>query len=375
MLGVTTHPQRREETAVNATLSCPGAGRQAAGDEARRVLAGFPGEFYRCLTERGDALFGLADAVLCEDRRVTDLARLSLAPGFGRGHGALHDGLNAGRAEFARLRVTLARLPLPAWPASRIRLAVDVCNWLRPGAETSPERMFCHVHGWRRNAGQVVSGVAVLVCRRARAGGVVVDAAVGGRLGPDDDEAEVTAAQLREVVTQLAAGRGRDGAPVRHHRPGCRVQRHAAGLAAGGPARGAGRAGAVGPRVIFPPPARLPSARGRNARPGTIDVLPTISKIPAIAARTIPATASAGTPSALDRGAEKARAALSRHASLTNGLQDSALPDTDSPEALSSNILPNIALESGCARSVEAQVRRPVISRAMMVFMISEVPP
>jgi len=67
--------------------------------------------------------------------------------------------------------------------------------------------------------------------------------------------------------------------------------------------------------------------------------------------------------------------ALSRHASLTNGLQDSALPDTDLPEALSSNIPPNISLESGCTRAVEAQVRRPVTSRAMIVFMISEVPP
>ena len=79
---------------MNATLSCPGAGRQAAGaggDEARRLLAGFRGEFYRCLTGRPDALFEVADAVLCEDRPVTDLARLSLVPEFTRGHGALYD--------------------------------------------------------------------------------------------------------------------------------------------------------------------------------------------------------------------------------------------------------------------------------------------
>ncbi len=67
--------------------------------------------------------------------------------------------------------------------------------------------------------------------------------------------------------------------------------------------------------------------------------------------------------------------ALSRHTGLKSGLHGAPLPDTDSLEALSSNILPNIALESEHTRSVKVQVRRPVTSRAMMVFMISEVPP
>src|ERR1700756_1063147 len=126
MLGVTTHPQRRGETAVNATLSCPCAGRQAVpagAGEDRRALTGVRGGLYRCLTRRPDALFELADAVLCEDRRVSDLARLSLVPEFRRGHGALYDALNAGRVEVARLRVSVAALPLPAWPDGRIRLA------------------------------------------------------------------------------------------------------------------------------------------------------------------------------------------------------------------------------------------------------------
>ena len=156
---------------MNATLSCPGAGRQAAGDEARRLLAGFRGEFYRCLTGRPDALFEAAEAVLCEDRPVTDLARLSLVPEFTRGHGALYDGLSEGRVGFARLRVTLAGLPLPGWADGRIRLAVDVCNWLRPDAGTSPERLYCHVHGRGRNAGQWSRGGRTRSSRRwGRAG-------------------------------------------------------------------------------------------------------------------------------------------------------------------------------------------------------------
>src|SRR5580693_3459424 len=124
-----------------------GAGGDSGADAASRLLAGFRGELYRCLTRRADALFELADAVLCQDRTVTDLARLSLVPEFRRGHGALYDGLNEGRADFARLRRAVAGLPLPAWPDGRIRLAADVSSWLRPDAAASPGRLFCHVKG------------------------------------------------------------------------------------------------------------------------------------------------------------------------------------------------------------------------------------
>jgi DDE superfamily endonuclease len=218
MLGVTTHPQRRGETAVPDTFSCPGGLPQtfpAGTGAARELLAEFRGEFYGCLTARADALFGLADAVLCEDRKVTDLARLSLVPESGRGHGGLYDGLNAGRAGFARLRRAVAGLPLPAWPDGRIRLAADVSSWLRPEAQTSPDRMFCHVKGRGKNAGQMIPGwpysfVAALG-PGASSWTLPLDAV---RIGPGDDETEVTAAQLREVVVLLiAAGHWADGDP------------------------------------------------------------------------------------------------------------------------------------------------------------------
>jgi hypothetical protein len=48
------------------------------------------------------------NAVLCAPGRVTDLARLSLVPEFGRGHGALYNALNAGHAGVGRLRRALA---------------------------------------------------------------------------------------------------------------------------------------------------------------------------------------------------------------------------------------------------------------------------
>jgi hypothetical protein len=104
---------------------------------------------------------------------VTDLARLSLVAESGRGHGALYDGLNAGAVDAGRLLAGLAGLPLPRWPDGRIRLGIDVPNWLRPGEQTSPERMFCHVHGRGRNAGQRIPGwphSVVMTPGRVRAG-------------------------------------------------------------------------------------------------------------------------------------------------------------------------------------------------------------
>ncbi len=50
----------------------------AAGPAA--VLSWFRRDFHACLTARRDEIFELADAVLCADGPVRDLAGLSLAP-------------------------------------------------------------------------------------------------------------------------------------------------------------------------------------------------------------------------------------------------------------------------------------------------------
>ncbi len=125
---------------------------------ARDRLAAFRGELYRCFTARADALFDLADAVLCADGPVRTLVGLSLAPEHPRGHGALYDAVNCGRVEIARLRRALAGLPLPRWGDGRIRLGVDVSPWLRPGAATSPDRLFCHVYGRGKGQAQMIPG-------------------------------------------------------------------------------------------------------------------------------------------------------------------------------------------------------------------------
>jgi hypothetical protein len=189
----------------------------AGGDEvAPGRLAGFRRELYRCLGRRRDALFELGDAVLCRPGRVHMLAELSLEPECRRGHGAVYDAVNCGRIQVARLRRALAGLPLPAWPDGRIRLAVDVSPWLRPAAVTSPGRLFCHVYGRGKGQAQMVPGwpySVIAALERGRTSWTAVLDAV--RLGPDDDETEVTAAQVRDVVTRLVeAGHWRQGDPA-----------------------------------------------------------------------------------------------------------------------------------------------------------------
>ena len=65
-------------------------------------LRGFRQSLYECLDARADALFELADAVLCADHAVTSLVQLCLEPEFTRGHGALYDALSAGRIDDER---------------------------------------------------------------------------------------------------------------------------------------------------------------------------------------------------------------------------------------------------------------------------------
>jgi DDE superfamily endonuclease len=87
---------------------------------------GFRWELHRCFTAGADVLFELADAVLCADRPVRTLVGLSLAPEHRRGHGALYDAVNSGRIDIARLRQSVAALPLPRAADGRLVLAADV---------------------------------------------------------------------------------------------------------------------------------------------------------------------------------------------------------------------------------------------------------
>lgn len=187
--------------------------RRSAGEIG--TLANFRREFYACLTGRRDALFELADAVLCADGPVRSLVELSLVGEHRRGHGALYAGLSRGRLDVARLRTVLSAVALPRAADGRLVLAVDITCWLRPDAHTSPERILCHTYGRGKDQHIMVPGWPysfVVALETGRSSWTAPLDVV--RLSPGDDAATVTAGQLREVVARLiAAEHWRSGDP------------------------------------------------------------------------------------------------------------------------------------------------------------------
>ena len=183
--------------------------------ESLTMLSRFRTDFYDCLAARADAMFELADALLCADGAVSSLVDLTLTPEHRRGHGALYDALSCGRVRHDRLPAVLAGLPLPKTSDGRIVLAVDVSPWLRSDAPTSAERLFCHVHGRAKNQAQLIPGWPYSVVAALEAGRTLWTAVLDAvRLGPQDDATAVTADQLRAVVARLTkAGHWHDGDP------------------------------------------------------------------------------------------------------------------------------------------------------------------
>ena len=188
---------------------------QSVAAAAADRLRAFRGELYGCLGRRADELFELTDALLCTEGPVCSLVGLCLAPEHRRGHGALYDAINVGQVDVERLREVLACLPLSRMFGGRIVLAVDATPWLRPDAETSPERLFCHVYGRTRETDQLLPGWPYQLVAALESGPTSWTALLDAvRLGPAEDATAVTADQLRAVVGRLrAAGHWSPGDP------------------------------------------------------------------------------------------------------------------------------------------------------------------
>ena len=260
-------------------------------DHGMGLLAGFRRELYCSLGMRRDALFEACDALACRPERVHMLAELCLEPECRRGHGGVYDALNCGDVRIGRLRQAMGAISLRPWDDGRIRLACDVSNWLRPGAETSPGRLFCHCYARGKGNAQVIPGwpysfVAALEPGRT-SWTLPLDAV---RLGPEDDATEVTAAQLRDVVMRvIAAGRWKPGDPdmLAVLDSGYDLTR-LAWLLEDLPLEVAGRLRSD--RVMyFPAPPREPGANGRPARHGAALRLagPQAWPDPAVVTRTV----------------------------------------------------------------------------------------
>ena len=219
-------------------------------------LRKFRQSLYECLDARADALFELADAVLCADHPVASLVQLSLEPEFTRGHGALYDALAAGRIDDEKLFSLLAaELPqavdgpqarawiaehdvidhgmlgkalagLPADQAaqvrdacarwSRLRFAVDATACPRPDAWCSPGREHvhngaCHCKGSSKTAPGWEYQFTAAIGHLRTAWAALADVA---RTVPATRTAQ-TIAQVKSVLRRLrAAGHGREAAPL-----------------------------------------------------------------------------------------------------------------------------------------------------------------
>lgn len=171
------------------------------------------------MRRRADTLFELADAITSTPTPVTDIARLSPEPEQEHGHGGVYDSLNAGRTNHAHFQEALAATPIPTITGpdgrNRIVLAVDVSNWLRSDAATSPDRSFCHTYARGRGRADMIPGWPYSFVVALEAGPASWTAILSARrLHPDEDATIVTATQLRTVVENLiTAGHHHTGDP------------------------------------------------------------------------------------------------------------------------------------------------------------------
>lgn len=140
IFGFLPQNSKMKAVTVSASVQQMSCGGQQACPANLGDLDVFRGAFYDCLSLWADALFELAEAVLCAEGPVSTLVGLSLTAEHRRGHGALYDGLGSGRIEVGRLRRSLVSLLVPQDEQGRITLAADVSPWPRPDAATSPDR-------------------------------------------------------------------------------------------------------------------------------------------------------------------------------------------------------------------------------------------
>src|SRR6266481_3689480 len=175
------------------------------------------------------------------------------------------------------------------------------CRWPRStGAATSPERLFCHVYGRGKGQAQMIPGWPYSVVAALEPGRTSWTAVLDAiRLGPDDDEAEVTAAQVREVISRLIeAGHWQEGDPpvLVIFDAGYDPMRLACQLA-DLPVEILGRLRSD--RVLhFPVPARQPGTNGRPPRHGREFALADPATWPGPAVTTTTATTRYGTAAA-----------------------------------------------------------------------------
>jgi hypothetical protein len=175
--------------------------------ESLEALSRFRTAFHSCLTRRGDALFDLADAMLCAQGHVRSAVELSVEPEFRRGYGSVFDALASGRVSSDRLRRLLVGVATPPRAGRPWMFAIDTTPHARPDAEYADERLMVQVRG--KGGDRYLPGwpYSVLV-GIAWGASSWVDPIEARRIRPEEDHTTVTIDQITRLLSDLRdAGR------------------------------------------------------------------------------------------------------------------------------------------------------------------------
>ncbi|MGI5510729.1 transposase [Streptomyces sp. CA-106131] len=187
--------------AVMHTLPSP-----TPGVDALHELAAFRSQLRSCLYRPGDALFELADAMLCTAGPVQSPVELSLEPEFLRRHSSVYDALHHGGVSADRLRQALVQRLSPARAGEPLMFAIDTTPLARPDARFADQRTMVMVRtkgpdmflpGWDYSilvgiGWGATSWVQPLEARRVR---------------PTEQAGEVALRQIRTLLADLQATR------------------------------------------------------------------------------------------------------------------------------------------------------------------------
>jgi hypothetical protein len=177
-------------------------------------LSAFRAELRACLSKRGDALFELADAMLCTSGPVRSPVELSLEPEFNRQHSSVYDALHHGRVAVERLRRALVARTAAARAGEPLMFAIDTTPLARPDARFADQRTMVMVRGKGPDVFLPGWNFSVLVGIGWGASSWV-DPIEARRLRPTEHHTEVALTQVRNLLTDLrATGRWEPGDPL-----------------------------------------------------------------------------------------------------------------------------------------------------------------
>jgi hypothetical protein len=181
--------------------------------EALSGLSGFRAALYACFTRRGDALFELADAMLCAQDPVRSPVGLSVEPEFRRRHGSVYDALAQGRISSSRLGHLLAGLPGPARAGEPLMFAIGTTPLARPDAQYAGERTMVQVRG--KGGDRWLPGWPYSLLVGIQWGSSSWAGPIGARrLRPGEEHTDVTIGQITGLLQDLTAtGKWQPGDP------------------------------------------------------------------------------------------------------------------------------------------------------------------